>query len=282
MKKILKKYFFTNSIIENILIFLAQKISSKFELFYPSNLHYKMNTIRCVEREGVKYELDISDYQAYIIYFKLKSDNSKILLNFTGKIKDGNVIDVGANIGQTSLWLAQSLPKKANIFAFEPFINTFQKLEINIELNNYTNIKIENLAIGSSLSTVRMKNTIETNSGGKHIISEITDGANLISFQQTTLDHYFENNATKIQLIKVDVEGYELEVLKGALKIIQKDHPMLFIEINDNHLKRQNSSAQKLIEFLNQYQYTIQNAETLETIDKDYNFTNCHFDIICK
>ena len=85
-----------------------------------------------------------------------------------------------------------------------------------------------------------------------------------------------------IDLIKIDVEGYEHEVLKGAKNTIAKYHPVLFVEIDENNLIQQNSSAGILIKELEDVGYSIKRADTLEPIGPNYRkFENCHFDVIC-
>lgn len=84
-----------------------------------------------------------------------------------------------------------------------------------------------------------------------------------------------------VNLIKIDVEGYELRVLLGAEATLKKFYPILFIEINDANLCYQGDSARDLIQFLFRIGYTrITNATTEQLISIDEDITNQHLDII--
>ena len=98
-----------------------------------------------------------------------------------------------------------------------------------------------------------------------------------------TVDHTIrKKNINQVSLVKIDVEGFEMNVLKGAELLILNDSPIFFIEINDNNLSRAGSSAKEVITFLANKQYKVSIAESNEVIDENYEFSNCHFDIIAK
>jgi hypothetical protein len=96
------------------------------------------------------------------------------------------------------------------------------------------------------------------------------------------MDDFFEINHplnSKIDLVKVDIEGYEYEWLLGAEKTLSKYKPTLFIELDDNNLKQQNSSALLLVVKLKEFGYTI--FDDRIDISNQVDFDNCHFDISC-
>lgn len=111
----------------------------------------------------------------------------------------------------------------------------------------------------------------------------VTDSCEKEFVKIVSLDTFLAKKYLKsIDLIKIDVEGYEYEVLKGAKKTIFEYRPVLFIEIDDNNLKQQNSSASNVISWLDDLGYSIKRADTLEPVDSNYEkFKNCHFDVIC-
>ena len=87
----------------------------------------------------------------------------------------------------------------------------------------------------------------------------------------------------RVDLIKIDVEGYELNVLRGAMDLLKKHRPILFVELDDNNLIDQGDSALTLIRFLGEVGYKeISHALDESKITTNTNFTNCHFDIIAK
>ena len=66
------------------------------------------------------------------------------------------------------------------------------------------------------------------------------------------------------------------------LAIIMKHKPVLFIELDDNNLREQGNNARELIQSLITLEYSIMDARTGSIIDENTNYTNCHFDILCK
>jgi hypothetical protein len=83
-------------------------------------------------------------------------------------------------------------------------------------------------------------------------------------------------------LIKVDVEGFELHVLRGAEKTLRQCKPALFIELDDNNLSDQGDSAEKLVSYLEDLGYAITDAGTGAPVRSGKPFTNCHTDIIAR
>ena len=281
MKNYIKKTFFTNTLFENFLIILC-RLNYFFSKLFPSNTHYPKYTYRTVSRNGVKYHLDISDYQEYLIYFDLKEDSSEPFLEYA-PLKEGVFIDIGANIGQTSMNLSKKLGKIAHkIYAFEPIPSTYEKLKYNILLNNFSSIEIFNIALGNEEDIMKMEMSCPTNSGGFKMTPKNSIIKNeWVQVLQKKLDDFYKLD-NPIQFIKIDVEGYEIEVLKGAEQIIKKYTPVMVIELNDLNLKRQNSSAKELVSYVKELGYkNIINLKTMEVIDFP-KLDNCSMDILCK
>lgn len=282
MKKRIKKIFFTNKFVEAILLQLS-RITSLAIRFYPLNTDYPELSMRKVKRDNLNFELDISDYQEYLVYFNLDSDSSKPLLEYIPD-QNGLIIDVGANIGQTSLWIANHVMKQSiTIIAFEPSPITFNKLTKNISLNKFSTIKIENIALGNSDSKLLMIQDCVSNSGTFKVCnSDVNHPGNHIEVIQLKLDTFLEKATDKILFIKIDVEGFEYKVLLGAKEIIRKNKPILYIELSFINLKNQGYAATDLIELLKSYGYnSILNIVTLKEIDLT-DLVDCHFDILCK
>jgi FkbM family methyltransferase len=281
MKNFIKRTFFTNLFMEHVLIMLC-RLHYFFSKFIPSNTHYPKFTYRIVSRNGITYHLDISDYQEYLIYFDLKEDSSEPFLIHAPK-KEGVFIDIGANIGQTSLSLSKKLGTISHtILAFEPFPSTFEKLKANISLNPFASIEIYNEALGNEKKTIEMEMSCPTNSGGYKIAPKNSNiKEDLIRVFQDKLDNFYTLDKP-IQFIKIDVEGYEMEVLKGGEQIIRKHMPTMVIELNDMNLKNQNSSAKEVVKLIEGIGYKeVINLETMKTLE-DSVLDNCCIDILCK
>lgn len=127
------------------------------------------------------------------------------------------VIDVGA---YTGLYAISAAKAGAHVIAFEPNLNVFERLSENMDANG-VNLELYQCAVGAKGGTVSMQvnKSVKLTSGGK-----VSDGGDI---PRTTIDLLGCDNVTAI---KIDVEGYECEVLRGALKTIKRCKPLLITE----------------------------------------------------
>ena len=85
----------------------------------------------------------------------------------------------------------------------------------------------------------------------------------------------------KVDVIKIDVEGFEEAVLRGSEDIIRRDRPVMFIELDDDNLLENGGSARSLIGFVESLGYLVQDAMTREAIPASKELAHCHFDVLC-
>ena len=144
------------------------------------------------------------------------------------------LIDIGANVGHISLLLADKVGPE-NVWAFEPTPISYKRLSENWRLNGLSTENLYQLAVGDKNSSVFIKNTsdpLTTNS-----IMDKKSNENFVEVEQVAIDNYLEiltNN--KIGLIKIDVEGFELNVFKGAINLINDCRPnfIMFESLDSN------------------------------------------------
>lgn len=245
----------------------------------PNPYQYAPGSLRTIDRHGIKLEVDISDYIGHYLYFGFLDRGAEKLFSLC--TETSNVIDVGANIGWTALRLAG---KAANgkVYGFEPDPFNIERCLENAGRNRLLNLEIFPLALGNTESTVRMELRTPSNRGGNRIAPDGLGGSALV--QVSRLDEVAPvNDLNRIDLIKIDVEGYELQVLKGASGILRKHKPTLFVELDDDNLRDQGDSANELVRFLEKRGYaSITNAVTAEVISSAMPFTHCHLDIVAK
>ncbi len=168
--------------------------------------------------------------------FDLYGEFSELELKFIEQfLKPGQLIlDIGANIGSHTLFFAQKFGNQCNVLAFEPQRLVFQNLCANLALNGLTNVHALNVALGETPGMIRVPalnfNT-ENNFGGLNIEGhEVGDNIPLI-----TIDSL---NLSRCDFMKIDVEGMEESVLKGAKETIEKFKPIIYLE-NDRPNKSQ-------------------------------------------
>ena len=166
------------------------------------------------------------------------------------------IFDIGANIGTFTTWMAKAFPK-GKVYSFEPQRQVFQMLSGNAAINNLYNVYTYNIGLGKENTKVEFEepNYFEKNDFGtfslvQDLITEKTN--NKIVGQINTLDWFVEcYKIPKVHLLKVDVEGMDLDVLIGGSKTIKKHLPIIFIEHCDNR----KTILEDIKKFLNQYEY---------------------------
>jgi len=246
----------------------------------PNNYQYKTQSFRTFNYKGVFLRADIRDYVGHFLYFGFKDEGQDVLINMA---KSGSVVfDIGTNIGSTLLSFAQKVGEDGIVYGFEPDQENYKNCLENIGLNNFKNIIVENIGLGDSEGEFDLIVDTETNRGGNRISNQ-TEELNSSRIKVETLTSWFKKyTISKIDLIKVDVEGYELKVLVGGKSLLDQYQPILFIELDDNNLKAVGDSAKGVILFLEELGYKIFHSTNGSEITAEDIFEDCHYDIIAK
>ena len=139
--------------------------------------------------------------------------------------KGNNILDIGSNIGNHIIYFSKILGAR-KVYGFEPQKNVFGILKKNIELNNLEEkTQIFNFGLGKEESSAKL-DKIERNNCGGNSIKKVKEG----DLKIKVLDKLFIKD--KINFIKIDTEGFEKDVLLGAKKIIQKNYPTVWVEVD--------------------------------------------------
>lgn len=138
--------------------------------------------------------------------------------------------DIGANIGAISFALAKEVQPDGKVFSFEPGPFIYQRLINNLQLNNEYKEIITPINIGLSDNEGCLSWNEDTgNRGNAGCIDIKKDGS--IKIKVTTLDNFMtEKKIQKVDFIKIDVEGMELEVIMGGLETLKKIKPIIYFE----------------------------------------------------
>lgn len=162
-------------------------------------------------------------------------------------------VDIGANIGYHTLSMAKIVGNYGKVYAFEPQRILFQELCCNVILNRLDNVYAYNAGISSEISYSYLPiidyYSKEISLGC--ISLNNNDNKNTEKVELFPLEYF---NIKKINFVKIDVEGYELNVLNGMNNILINDNPTLFIEINSqdyhdtlNFLKNMNYNIYRVV-----------------------------------
>ena len=161
-------------------------------------------------------------------------------------VKGRVFIDVGANIGIYSLSLYKDAKK---IFAFEPEKENYVRLGNNIKINDISNVQAYRIAIFSKSKRNSPLFISEKDRGWHSLRIRYNGGRQLID--TVTLDEFVpENKIINLGLIKIDVEGAELDVLRGCRIILKSIHPALLIEFNKPFTEKAGYSTIDIYDFL--------------------------------
>lgn len=158
--------------------------------------------------------------------------------------RDYNCLDLGANIGSHTLLLA-SLCNEGRIYAFEPQSIVFQCLSLNVYLNGMVNVVPINLAVDSQTGKkVGIEEILCSPENINSGYSRIMDSAKLNVCLTVSID---DLKLPKIEFVKMDIQGSELNALKGMPHLIAKDRPYFFFELEDKHLSMRGTNALELL-----------------------------------
>jgi FkbM family methyltransferase len=166
------------------------------------------------------------------IYFIYKFYFERQLVNWVRNNPDqlATVIDVGAGFGFYS-WTIANTSEKSFIYAFEPDIRNFKRSTFALSrVRNLNRIEIHNLAVTEKNSTMFLQRDLY-NPANHKVSTEINSG---IAVRGITLDDFCKEKDIAPTFIKIDVQGHEEQVLRGATRVISEFHPIILMEFELN------------------------------------------------
>lgn len=175
-------------------------------------------------------------------------------------LKNGDtVIDVGANIGTVSICMSRAVGPTGRVIAFEPDPVAYRAMVDNISLNKLENIALLNMAAGKA-GGIRDFCKLKKSSDMSHFLGDekkYAGPSDIIQVECTSIDDLFEKRRLgKAALLKIDVEGAELEVLQGAARVLANGLvDSLVVEMFDDNCANFGYRAISIVDFLSQYGY---------------------------
>lgn len=235
--------------------------------FVPGPRLYPFGSKRQVVRDGIRYELDPSCMMQWYVYWNFHETQRDRLYSL---VREGDVVlDVGTNIGETLLHFSRLVGKDGFVYGFEPDEVNYAAGLRNVELNKTENAKIFKLGVSDKRETLRLFRVDPNNLGMNRILNQ-EEAAKFDDFTEInvdTLDNVVRaNEIDRIGVIKVDIEGYEMHALRGAVETLRTLRPKLFIEVGYTRLIQNGTSPTELVSFLEDLGYEIYHAQTDERI----------------
>ena len=215
-----------------------------------------------VQINHVYYSLDLRHLidRRFFFHNGYEDELFNPLNDIINKNKIDFFLDIGSCWGVYSLRFA-GIHKNLKILAFDPIKNNIERLKLSIKKNNFKNIECFHTAIGSQKGKVTLGAT--ENHSPNYEINEVNSVINENS-ELNSLDFLLKTK-NKSLILKIDTEGYELEVLKGAINLLNNNNCFCQIEIKDNN-------KEKVFSFLNDLNF---NLISINRINKtDFFFSN--------
>tara|TARA_B100001250_G_C19780270_1_gene781542 strand:+ start:1022 stop:1846 length:825 start_codon:yes stop_codon:yes gene_type:complete len=202
-------------------------------------------------------------------------------------LQDGDIaIDVGANFGLYSYHLSNAVGNKGSVYSFEPIPYTFRILKRVISIFKLKNVKLINKGCADKNGTIDFSIPLQKNgtiSAGLAFI-DMDKRDREIRLKKSTYSSYttqkseiikiddYLKDLNKLSFIKVDVEGADLLVLKGAINNIKKFKPIIMIEIEDRYIDSYNISREDIKSFFDKLDYEIfcYEEDSLRKCNYDY------------
>jgi FkbM family methyltransferase len=252
MRRVLFKLYHKESLLCSSklkLPFKARKLI--FDLF-PAKLYEKKIC------DNIYLYLDIKSRDESYIYHNgyWEKEATTLMQKF---IKKGDIVfDVGANIGYYTLIFANTVGDKGRVFAFEPCPRNIRNLENNVRRNSFQNIVIERTALGENSQTMQMYFPCDVQFGAGGFFK----ARSYLAQQEVgvvTLDDFIKKEGiTRIDFLKLDIEGGEIFALRGMSETLnQKIIRNAFIDIHDTILLRNGYKPQEIKKYMIKYGYTL-------------------------
>lgn len=206
---------------------------------------------------GVVVRGELEEHQfLYYFAYGLSQDPSFRLARRIVRLHD-TVIDVGANFGFWLMGVARRAGAEAAVHAFEPFPANCQRLIEHLELNRLTWVRCHPMAVGATPGEAGFIGPAETNRGlGSLAPSGVGGGLHV---PVTTLDAFCrEHGLSRVDLLKVDVEGAELQVFRGAQGLLaSREAPIIMFEVGDTLASRFGTTSAEVKHLLEASGYSI-------------------------
>lgn len=198
-----------------------------FRRLAPQPKNYTRGSLRSVRRRGFQLELDPADYFQWHHYFGFHDE----VLETLKRLAQGSrrILDIGANIGLYALSMAHVAPA-AQVAAIEPNPATFARLSRHQALNQLRNLQCLQLAIGAQPGDLLLRDAGEGDSGKFTLRPGVEAAGTKVSV--VTLAGLLERLGwDALDLVKIDVEGFEPEVFAGARSALLAHRPTLVFEL---------------------------------------------------
>lgn len=214
----------------------------------------KIKQYAVVRRLGSLYALDLKEVIDFSLWVGMWERHTIHFIQ--SNIQRGDyVIEVGANIGAHTLFIARRVGEKGKVFAFEPTTYARNKLLNNLRLNSELLSQVE---VFDNIVTDNENNVPTRKLCSSWMLEESTQiDKEVVQSEAISIDQFaIRNSLEKLNLLKIDVDGYDYKVLRGASAVITRHRPLIYIELCEYALRAQGDSVKKIYKLLTSLGYS--------------------------
>ena len=188
--------------------------------------------------QGSRMYIDLKDMgiSSEIALYGIREPESTKMIQKV--VKDGDVVlEIGANRGYYALMESKLVGKNGKVYCIEPLPENVEHLKKNIELNGYNNMEVYQLAIGDKNGTASMSISSHSNLGS---LMDKKDSriVGSLKVKLVTLDNFLKEKRFP-DFIRMDVEGYEYNIIKGMMNVLKSNKPLkMFIEVHPHIMNK--------------------------------------------
>ncbi len=172
---------------------------------------------------------------------------------------DMTIVDIGANIGYYTLIASAHAGKDGKVIAYEPEPENLRLLERTIAKNHLENVIVVTSAVGEKTGNATLY--CDPNNKGKHTLLPV-EGNTPTTVQTTTLDASLENqNLHRVDVIKIDIEGWEAKAFRGMQKTLATYHPQIFFEFAPERIRETGEDPLHFLSALASFGYILEHID---------------------
>lgn len=232
---------------------LSPLASGKWRIAAFLRKHLSANPVRAIVKVegGSLMDLDTADFLQCELYV-CRDFERDVRLEIMKRLKPGDTfLDIGANVGFFSLCASRRVGEKGAVYAFEPAPETRKSLNRNLELNGVRNVITVPVALSDSMGSGELFLNAKHNSGAASL-HQSPDSGGAVEVKLDTYDNFAEKNGLPVPaLVKIDVEGAEMNVLRGMRELLSRpDRPPIILEVSEWSLKEMGSSKDELFKLM--------------------------------
>lgn len=235
--------------------------------FFLGRLLYKTFGLALFTVEGFNIELNpVATFDRAIMTGRHHDDIAGVAGELDKLHTRDAFLDVGANIGYFSLFAAS---RGIEVFAFEPSPREIARMRRNMQLNNFSNITLFEQGLSDKPETLSLRLGMDYNPGQNSVI-DYEESIESVQCRFAPLSSFLTpEQARRVRLCKIDVEGFEIFVLRGMEEYMPLLHKTTFVvEITPQYFKRAGYAVQDVYDFFARHGFTPQ--EGLDATRKRY------------